>query len=142
LGSGKTARAVLPPVPVASGGVAAPPWLASPLDEPFDEPLTPCAAGRSGGSGKVLPGSITKRRTRCGGRNCGCHADPPRPACTGLYWQWTRKIAARTICRWLSADQHGDYTPWIDNDRRLRELLAQLEALGTTAFEADPRWNR
>jgi hypothetical protein len=31
---------VLPPGPVASGGVAAPPWLASPLDEPFDEPLT------------------------------------------------------------------------------------------------------
>jgi hypothetical protein len=67
---------------------------------------------------------------------------PPRPACTGLYWQWTRKIAARTICRWLSADQHGDYTPWIDNDRRLRELLARLEALGTAAFEADPRWKR
>lgn len=93
-------------------------------------------------TGMVLPGSITQRRTRCGRRNCGCHADPPRPACTGLYWQWTRKIAARTICRWLSADQHGDYTPWIDNDRRLRELLARLEALGTAAFEADPRWKR
>jgi hypothetical protein len=26
----------------------------------------------------VLPGSITERRTRCGRRNCGCHADPPR----------------------------------------------------------------
>jgi hypothetical protein len=64
-------------------------------------------------------------------------APPARP-----YWQWTRKIAARTICRWLSADQHGDYTPWIDNDRRLRELLARLEALGTAAFEADPRWKR
>ena len=91
-------------------------------------------------TGKVLPGSITERRTRCGRRNCGCHADPPR--LHGPYWQWTRKIAAKTICRWLSADQHGDYTPWIDNDRRLRELLARLEALGTAAFEADPRWNR
>ena len=90
-------------------------------------------------SGKV-PGSITKRRTRCGRRNCGCHADPPR--LHGPYWQWTRKIAARTICRLLSADQHGDYTPWIDNDRRLRELLARLEALGTAAFEGDPRWKR
>jgi hypothetical protein len=28
------------------------------------------------------------------------------------------------------------------NDRRLRELLARLEALGTAAFEADPRWQR
>jgi hypothetical protein len=69
-----------------------------------------------------------------------CHADPPR--LHGPYWQWTRKIAAKTICRWLSADQHRDYTAWIDNDRRLHELLARLEALGTAAFEADPRWNR
>jgi len=91
-------------------------------------------------SGMILPGSITQRRTRCGRRNCGCHADPPR--LHGPYWQWTRKIAAKTICRWLSADQNRDYTPWIDNDRRLHELLARLEALGAAAFEADPRWKR
>ena len=88
--------------------------------------------------GMVLPGSITERRTRCGRRNCACHADPPR--LHGPYWQWTRKIAAKTICRWLSADQHRDYQPWIDNDRRLRELLARLEALGAAALDADPRW--
>ena len=91
-------------------------------------------------SGMVLPGSMTQRRTRCGRRNCGCHADPPR--LHGPYWQWTRKVAAKTICRWLSADQHQDYQPWIDNDRRLRELLARLEALGAAALEADPRWER
>jgi hypothetical protein len=91
-------------------------------------------------SGMVLPGSITQRRTRCGRRNCACHADPPR--LHGPYWQWTRKIAAKTICRWLSADQHRDYQAWIDNDRRLRDLLGQLEALGAAALEADPRWER
>jgi len=91
-------------------------------------------------SGMVLPGSITQRRTRCGRRNCGCHADPPR--LHGPYWQWTRKVAAKTICRWLSPDQHDDYQPWIDNDRRLRELLARLEALGIAAFDADPRWQQ
>ena len=58
-------------------------------------------------SGMVLPGSITQRRTRCGRRNCACHADPPR--LHGPYWQWTRKVAAKTVCRWLSADQHRDY---------------------------------
>jgi len=84
-------------------------------------------------SGMVLPGSITQRRTRCGRANCGCHADPPR--LHGPYWQWTRKIAAKTVCRWLSTDQHRDYAPWIDNDRRLRDLLARLEALGAAAFE-------
>ena len=91
-------------------------------------------------TGMVLPGSITQRRTRCGRSNCGCHADPPR--LHGPYWQWTRKIAARTVCRWLSPAQREDYQAWIDNDRRLRELLAQLEELGADALSADPRWNR
>jgi hypothetical protein len=91
-------------------------------------------------TGMVLPGSITERRTRCGRSNCGCHADPPR--LHGPYWQWTRKIAAKTTGRWLTASQHHDYQAWIDNDRRLRELLAQLEALGTAALEADPRSQR
>jgi len=91
-------------------------------------------------TGMVLPGSITQRATRCGHRNCACHADPPR--LHGPYWQWTRKIAAKTICRWLSPGQQHDYQAWIDNDRRLRELLARLEALGANALDADPRWQR
>jgi hypothetical protein len=91
-------------------------------------------------TGMILPGSITERRTRCGRRNCACHADPPR--LHGPYWQWTRKIAAKTTGRWLTPDQHHDYQAWIDNDRRLRELLARLEALGTAAVDADPRWKR
>jgi hypothetical protein len=92
------------------------------------------------GTGMVLPGSVTERRTRCGRANCGCHADPPR--LHGPYWQWTRKVAARTVCRWLSAEQHDDYQPWIDNDRRIRELLTRLETLGAAALEADPRLHR
>ena len=91
-------------------------------------------------TGMVLPGSITVRRTHCGRPNCACHADPPR--LHGPYRQWTRKIAAKTVCRWLTPDQHRDYQAWIDNDRRLRELLARLEALGTAAVDADPRWKR
>src|SRR6266496_3640626 len=92
------------------------------------------------GTGLVLPGSITERRTRCGHRNCACHADPPR--LHGPYWQWTRKVAARTVCRWLSHGQRHDYQAWIDNARRLHDLLARLEALGAAALEADPRWQR
>ena len=91
-------------------------------------------------TGMVLPGSLTERQTRCGHPNCACHADPPRRH--GPYWQWTRKVAAKTICRWLSAEQQHDYQTWISNDRRLRELIGQLEALGTAALEADPRLHR
>jgi hypothetical protein len=89
-------------------------------------------------TGMVLPGSISQRRTRCGRDGCACRAGPPR--LHGPYWQWTRKIAARTVCRWLSPAQREDYQAWIGNDRRLRDPLTRLEALGTAAPEADPRW--
>jgi hypothetical protein len=88
-------------------------------------------------TGMVLPGSIVERRTRCGRANCACHADPPRRH--GPYWQWTRKVAAKTVGRWLSADQRDDYQPWVDNDRRIRELVARLEAIGIAVLEGDPR---
>jgi hypothetical protein len=90
-------------------------------------------------TGMILPGSITVRRTRCGKAGCACHASPPR--LHGPYRQWTRKIA-KTICRRLTPDQHRDYQAWIDNDHQIRELLARLEALGTAAADADPRWKR
>jgi len=88
-------------------------------------------------SGRVLPGSILERRTRCGRANCACHADPPK--LHGPYWQWTRKVANKTVGRWLSAEQREDYAVWVDNDRRMRELLGRLEALGIAKLEADER---
>src|ERR1700735_4880019 len=75
-------------------------------------------------TGMVLPGSITHRRPPSGPPHRGRPAARPGP-----YWQWPRKVAAKTICRWLSTDQHHDYQAWIDNDRRLHELLTRLEAL-------------
>ena len=91
-------------------------------------------------SGMVLPGSVTQRRTRCGRRNCACHADPPR--LHGPYHQWTRKKNGKTATRILTDEQLADYGPWFDNHRRLRELIAELEALSLAIAEADPRWNR
>lgn len=88
-------------------------------------------------SGLVLPGSIAERRTRCGRSNCACHAEPPRRH--GPYFQWTRKVANKTVGRWLSLEQRDDYQSWVDNDRRARELLGRLEALGVAAMEADTR---
>jgi hypothetical protein len=86
-------------------------------------------------TGMVLPGTIAERHTRCGRPNCRCHADQRH----GPYWQWTRKIAAKTAGRWLSANQAHDYQGWVDNDRRIRELLSRLEAIGIATLEADTR---
>jgi len=88
-------------------------------------------------TGEVLPGSLTERAMRCGRAGCGCHADPPR--LHGPYWQWTRKVNNKTVTRWLSPRQAADCRRWIDNDRRLRELLARLEAIGIDRLHADQR---
>ncbi len=39
-----------------------------------------------------------------------------------------------------SEDQLDDYQVLFDNHRRLKELVAELEALSLTIVDADPRW--
>lgn len=51
-------------------------------------------------------------------------------------------MANKTVGRWLSAEQAGDYRRWVENDRQLRELVARLESIGVEALEADPRFER
>jgi hypothetical protein len=91
-------------------------------------------------SGAVLPGTIAERMTRCGRANCACHGDPPRRH--GPYWHWTRKVANKTVGRWMDPDQAADYQSWVENAHRLRELVARLEAIGLDTVDADPRWRR
>lgn len=86
-------------------------------------------------TGQVLPGSITERHTRCGHPGCACQADPPRRH--GPYWQWTRKIANKTVGGYLSKEQASEYQRWIANDRRLRDLVSRLEQIGIEHLEAD-----
>jgi hypothetical protein len=90
--------------------------------------------------GFALPGTLTERLTRCGRANCHCHADPP--VLHGPYHQWTRKVASKTVTRILTDDQLADYQQWFDNQRRLRALIAELEALSLAITDADPRWQR
>ena len=87
--------------------------------------------------GFVLPGSLTERRLTCTHAGCHCHDDPPQ--LHGPYWYWTRKVNAKTVSRVLSPDQVEEYRPWIDNQRRLRLLLRELEQLGVQIVEDDPR---
>jgi hypothetical protein len=90
--------------------------------------------------GPALPGTLTDRPMRCGHPRCRCHADPPQ--LHGPYHQWTRKKDGKTVTRFLSDEQLADYQPWFDNHRRLRELIAEIEALSQAIADADPRWNR
>jgi hypothetical protein len=87
--------------------------------------------------GLALPGTLIERHVRCGKPRCRCHADPP--VLHGPYWQWTRKINGKTITRLVADDQLGDYRQWLDNHRRLRALVAELEALTLDIADAGPR---
>ena len=86
-------------------------------------------------TGDVLPGSITERLTRCGRAGCACHGDPPRRH--GPYWHWTRKVANKTVGKYLSKDQAQECQRWIENDRRIRELISRLEQIGIHRLQAD-----
>ena len=88
----------------------------------------------------ALPGTLADRMTRCGYAGCRCHADPPQ--LHGPYHQWTRKINGKTVTRILTDDQLADYQPWFDNQRRLRDLITELETLSQEIADSDPRWNR
>lgn len=88
--------------------------------------------------GFALPGSIVVRHMRCGKAACRCKADPPE--LHGPYISWTRRVEGKTVTRLLSADQLERYAPWFDNARRLRQLVAELEALSLRAAEHAEGW--
>jgi hypothetical protein len=91
-------------------------------------------------AGPALPGTLTVRAYACGKARCRCHADPP--VLHGPYWQWTRKTGGKTITRLVPGDQLDDYRQWLDNHRRLRALVAELEALTLAIADAGPRGKR
>ncbi len=90
--------------------------------------------------GFVLPGTLSERYLACTHAGCRCHGDPPQ--LHGPYWYWTRKVDAKTVSKMLSPDQVADYQEWFDNRKRLRDLVGELESLGLSVVEDDPRTPR
>lgn len=83
--------------------------------------------------GYIRAGSLALRHNRCGKPTCRCHRDPPQ--LHGPYWQWTAKVAGKTVNRRLTQAQAELYTQWIDNDRRLRSLIDQMRDVAAKATE-------
>jgi hypothetical protein len=90
--------------------------------------------------GPCLPGSVVVRTGPCGKASCSCRAKPPR--LHGPFRSWTRKVAGKTVTRLLSEDQLDDYQPLLDNHRRLKELVHEIEELTLGIVERDTRWGR
>lgn len=83
--------------------------------------------------GYIAQGSLAPRFTRCGKPTCACRADPPK--LHGPYWHWSTKVNGRTVNRRLSAQEAELYTRWIDNDRRARDILAEMRAVAAKATD-------
>ena len=88
-------------------------------------------AAQLGTIGFALPGTITRRYTRCGKPGCRCQASPPQPH--GPYYQLTRKIAGKTVTTRLTPSQAARYTEWIANQRELHRILTEMENIARQA---------
>lgn len=83
--------------------------------------------------GFVAVGSLIQRMTVCTHPGCRCHGDPPQPH--GPYYQWTRKVANKTVTRRLTAAEAERYAEWIANGRRLRQIVAEMQQVSAEAIE-------
>ena len=83
--------------------------------------------------GYIASGSLASRPSRCGKPDCSCHADPPR--LHGPYWHLTSSVNGKTVNRRFSPARARLYNQWIANDRRLRDLIAQMRAVAAKAEE-------
>lgn len=90
------------------------------------------------GLGFCLPGSFVEQRRTCSSPGCHCHLDPDH--LHGPYRTWTRKVAGKTVSQSLSQEQFDRYRPWIDNARRLHELVSELEHLSASVIAGQESW--
>jgi hypothetical protein len=83
--------------------------------------------------GFAVAGTITERYTMCGKATCRCHADPPQRH--GPYYQYSRKVAGKTVSRLVTAEQADQYRRWIANGRTLDEITAAIDEVSHQAVE-------
>jgi hypothetical protein len=84
-------------------------------------------------TGYIRSGSLVRRYTTCGTPGCRCHDDPPQRH--GPYFQWSAKIAGKTVTRRLNDAEAALYKEWVTNDRRVRVILAEMHQIAEQAGE-------
>jgi len=83
--------------------------------------------------GFAIAGTVGERYTVCGAAGCRCQADPPQRH--GPYYQYSRKVAGKTVSRRLTAEQAEQYRQWIANRRTLDEITAAIDEVSHQAAE-------
>jgi len=90
--------------------------------------------------GFFCKGTLLEHRLTCGKPNCACAQHPERRH--GPYFDWTYKVAGKTVGVRLRPDIVADYRAAIAEWRRLRTLLGRLESLSRRALKRKDRLQR
>ena len=85
--------------------------------------------------GFVCVGSLQTRYLPCGNPSCRCHQDPAKRH--GPYHYWTRKVKGRTITVLLKQEQVPLYREWIQNNRRLEDLVQEMRRISAQVLSAE-----
>ena len=78
-------------------------------------------------------GTLLKRFMPCGKPGCACQASPPR--LHGPYYQWTRKVAGKTVTVRLTHEQADLLAGWIATGRQMDKIIAHMERLSLRATD-------
>lgn len=87
--------------------------------------------------GFFCKGTVLARRMTCGKPACACGTEPARRH--GPYFEWTYKVAGKTVNIRLAPDAVAAYRAGTAEWRRLRTLLTRLESLSRRAIRRQAR---
>lgn len=73
----------------------------------------------------IRRGSIIKRYMPCGTKTCRCQANPPQ--LHGPYYQWSHTVDGKAKSVRLTREQAHHVQTWINNGRRLNDIVKQME---------------
>lgn len=79
-----------------------------------------------------LKGTVLKRMMKCGRPQCACHRDPAQRH--GPYFEWTYKVAGKTVNVKLSPKAAPLYQAATRQHRKLKTILARMERLSQSAL--------
>jgi Family of unknown function (DUF6788) len=85
--------------------------------------------------GFVCVGSLQTRYLPCGNPSCRCHQDPAKRH--GPYHYWTRKVKGRTVTVLLKQEQVPRYREWIQNNRRLEDLVQEMRRISAQVLRVE-----
>lgn len=79
----------------------------------------------------IWPGTIQARKLTCGKKSCRCHTEAN--ALHGPYFYWTTKVNNKTVSKMLTQDEVALLAPWIENRKRLEDVLKSLNLISQKA---------